>query len=161
MTTGDLITIVGTIAAICTTFAFVPQIRAIWKTGGREVSYAMLSLYIVGVALWFYYGILIRAPEVIIANAVSVLFIGICIAIKMAKDKSKSVPTGEKARRKRIAIDMDETIADSLKEHLNRYNTAFGESVTRDDLRGAHLHERVPEDRRVLAHRMVHDESFF
>jgi 5'(3')-deoxyribonucleotidase/uncharacterized protein with PQ loop repeat len=161
MTTGDLITIVGTIAAICTTFAFVPQIQKIRKTGGREVSYAMLSLYVVGVALWLYYGVLIREPEVIIANAVSVLLAGVCIAIKFAMGKTKAAASTEPEPRKRMAIDMDETIADSLKEHLQRYNTAFGESVTRDQLRGLHLEEHIPADRKAMARRMVHDETFF
>ena len=161
MTTADLVTIVGSIAAVCTTFAFVPQIQKIRKTGGREVSYAMLSLYVVGVALWLYYGILIRAPEVIIANAVSVLFTGVCIAIKYGMERRNGPLPATPERRKRIAIDMDETIADALKEHLQRYNQAFGENVTREDLRGADLRDRVPADRRVLVDRMVHDETFF
>jgi 5'(3')-deoxyribonucleotidase/uncharacterized protein with PQ loop repeat len=161
MTTGDLVTIVGSVAAVCTTFAFVPQIRKIRQTGGREVSYAMLSLYVVGVGLWLYYGILIRAPEVIIANAVSVLFSGVCIAIKFAMENRNVPLAAEPGRRKRIAIDMDETTADSLKEHLRRYNQEFGENLTREDLRGGHLEDHVPADRRAFAHRMVHDETFF
>lgn len=54
-------TMLGTIAASCTTVAFVPQIRRIVKTGGRDVSYQMLMLYLAGVALWCGYGLVVGA----------------------------------------------------------------------------------------------------
>lgn len=33
----------GAIAGSCTTFAFLPQLVKIYRQGGRELSYAMLS----------------------------------------------------------------------------------------------------------------------
>jgi 5'(3')-deoxyribonucleotidase len=64
-------------------------------------------------------------------------------------------------RRLRIAIDMDETIADSLKEHIRRYNSEFAEQITADDLHGKHLEEFVPLDRSDAVRSMIRDESFF
>ena len=61
----------------------------------------------------------------------------------------------------RIAIDMDETIADSLREHIRRYNTAFAEKISPDDLYGKNLEEFAPLDRSDAVRRMVRDESFF
>jgi 5'(3')-deoxyribonucleotidase len=63
-------------------------------------------------------------------------------------------------RRLRIAIDMDEVIADALSEFLRRYNGAFGGNLRADDLRGRHLEDCVPADRRDAVIAMI-DRSFF
>jgi MtN3 and saliva related transmembrane protein len=73
---------IGTIAAICTTGAFVPQILKIRKQGGDDLSYAMLGVYFVGVAFWLAYGLMIHAAAVIWANAAGVLLVGIAIVLK-------------------------------------------------------------------------------
>jgi 5'-nucleotidase len=68
--------------------------------------------------------------------------------------------TGETARRLRIAIDMDEVMADALSEHVRRYNEAFGAEVKIADLTGRHLEECVPPEHREAAVSMF-DASFF
>jgi MtN3 and saliva related transmembrane protein len=73
---------VGTLAAICTTGAFITQIARIRKQGGDDLSYAMLSVYLTGVVLWFVYGLTIHAAAVIWADAVTALLVGIAIALK-------------------------------------------------------------------------------
>src|SRR5215471_17215223 len=115
-------TILGALAAISSTIAFVPQITKIWKTGGKDVSYSMLSLYVAGVTLWLCYGLVIGATGLSLANAASIVFAGTCLVLKVIKEKQTASCTLNK--RLRIAIDMDETIADSLKEHIRRYNAA-------------------------------------
>ena len=64
------------------------------------------------------------------------------------------------ARRRRIAIDMDEVMADALAEHVRRYNAAFGAGVRVEDLTGYHLEDRVPAEHREAAESMF-DASFF
>jgi 5'(3')-deoxyribonucleotidase len=63
-------------------------------------------------------------------------------------------------RRLRIAIDMDEVMADALAEHVRRYNVAFGADITIDDLRGRHLEDAIPAAHREVAEAML-DASFF
>jgi 5'(3')-deoxyribonucleotidase len=63
-------------------------------------------------------------------------------------------------RRLRIAVDMDEVIADALAEHLRRYNAAFGARLAPDDLHGRHLEDCVPPEHRAAALAMI-DASFF
>ncbi|SPU18962.1 5'(3')-deoxyribonucleotidase [Niallia circulans] len=46
---------------------------------------------------------------------------------------------------KRIAIDMDEVMADFNKKHLALFNRDFGEQLTTDDLHGKKLRELRPE----------------
>jgi len=64
------------------------------------------------------------------------------------------------AKRLRIAIDMDEVMADALAEHVRRYNDAFDASVRVEDLTGCHLEDRVPPEHRHAAESMF-DASFF
>lgn len=156
---GSAEAILGTAAAVLSTVAFVPQITKIWKTGGKDVSFFMLSLYVTGVTLWLCYGLAIKATALSLANAVSIVFAGTFLVLKFLKQRRTSVPIEKK--RVRIAIDMDETIADSLKEHLRRYNTEFGAMIRTDDLCGKHLEEVAPLDRRDAVRRAVRDESFF
>ena len=49
MTTSQWVDIFGGVGGFCTTFAFVPQLVKIYKQGGRDLSYGMLSLYLFGV----------------------------------------------------------------------------------------------------------------
>jgi 5'-nucleotidase len=61
----------------------------------------------------------------------------------------------------RICVDMDEVMADTLAEHLRRYNQHFDEAVTLDDLTGKGLWEYAPEDRRQLLRDFLDAEDFF
>ncbi|MDP9339580.1 MAG: PQ-loop domain-containing transporter [Acidobacteriota bacterium] len=74
--------VVGSLGGICTTFAFVPQVLKIWKQGGRDLSYGMLALYLIGAILWLTYGILLRARAIIIANFATAIVIAIATALK-------------------------------------------------------------------------------
>jgi 5'(3')-deoxyribonucleotidase len=64
------------------------------------------------------------------------------------------------AQRLRIAIDMDEVMADALSEHVRRYNARFGAEITIADLTGRHLEDCVPPEHREAAEAMF-DGSFF
>lgn len=69
--------LVGLLAGVLTTIAFVPQLLKIYATkSGKDVSARMFVLFSAGVALWLAYGILIRSAPVIIANLVT-----LCLAI--------------------------------------------------------------------------------
>lgn len=88
---------VGTLAAICTTGAFIPQIAKIRKQGGEDLSYAMLAVYFVGVTLWLIYGLMLHAAAVIWANAASVLLVGLAIALKAAYPGSSAAQSRGRA----------------------------------------------------------------
>ncbi|HVC46395.1 MAG TPA: hypothetical protein VND90_04030 [Terracidiphilus sp.] len=61
----------------------------------------------------------------------------------------------------RICVDMDEVMADTLAEHLRRYNQAFDEDVTPDDLAGKGLWEVAPADRQAQLRAFLDAEDFF
>ena len=60
--------LLGGLAALCTTGAFLPQVVRTWRRGGRDLSYALLVLLLVGTGLWLAYGLLSGAPAVVAAN---------------------------------------------------------------------------------------------
>jgi len=153
------VTTLGIAATIASTIAFAPQIRKTWKTGGKDLSYSMLSLYVAGVILWLCYGLAIRAMALALANGASMVLAGTCLVVKLVKEEEMRIRSENK--RLRIAIDMDETIADSLKEHIRRYNLEFAEDVTVEDLKGTHLQDFAPAERSEVVRRMIRDESFF
>jgi 5'(3')-deoxyribonucleotidase len=56
---------------------------------------------------------------------------------------------------------MDEVMADTLAEHLRRYNQAFDEDVTTEDLAGKGLWESTPLDRQAQLRAFLDAEDFF
>ncbi len=61
----------------------------------------------------------------------------------------------------RICVDMDEVMADTLAEHLRRYNQAFAETVTPADLVGKGLWEFTPAERQQQLRAFLDAEDFF
>ena len=69
--------IIGLIAAVCTTFAFVPQVIKVWKTKQtKDLSLRMYSIMFLGIVLWLVYGILIDSLSIILANVVTATLVG-------------------------------------------------------------------------------------
>jgi MtN3 and saliva related transmembrane protein len=81
VTTPDLI---GYIAALLTTVAFVPQAWLTWRTKKTdEISLGMYALFTTGVALWLAYGVLTMAWPVIVANAVTLVLALLILVMKL------------------------------------------------------------------------------
>jgi len=62
---------------------------------------------------------------------------------------------------KRICVDMDEVMADTLSEHLRRYNETFDEALTPADLAGRGLWQVAPRDRQEQVRAFLDAEDFF
>lgn len=77
-------TVIGYAAATLTTISFVPQVMQVLKTRStKDVSLGMYSLFTLGVALWFVYGLMIQAWPVIVANAITLLLAGAVLVMKL------------------------------------------------------------------------------
>ncbi len=64
--------IIGFIAAILTTSAFVPQVLKVWKSKSTMgVSVSMYLVMLLGVFLWGVYGYIIESMSIMIANTVT------------------------------------------------------------------------------------------
>ena len=69
--------IIGLIAAVCTTFAFIPQVMKVWETKQtKDLSLRMYSIMFMGILLWLVYGIRIDSLSIILANLVTATLVG-------------------------------------------------------------------------------------
>lgn len=82
------IEIIGFVAAILTTSAYLPQAYKIWKSkSADDVSLTMYLVMLLGVILWEIYGLLIQSPPVIVANFVTALILLMILYFKLKHRK--------------------------------------------------------------------------
>ena len=148
----------GFVAAFCTTIAFVPQIVKLRKQGGKDLSYPMLCLYLVGVLLWLVYGIRVHAAAVVWANALTGVLVLVSIVLK-ANPPAKKLEGA--TRRLRIAVDMDEVIADAFGKHLRQYNQRAGTNLTPELVSEKGLGALIPVEQREEFSAIPHTDGFF
>ncbi|UMB55540.1 SemiSWEET transporter [Lutibacter sp. A64] len=75
---------IGLIAAVLTTAAFVPQVYKAWKTKDtRSLSLSMYLAFFVGVILWLVYAFHIGSFAMILANIVSAFLAFVLIILKL------------------------------------------------------------------------------
>jgi MtN3 and saliva related transmembrane protein len=89
MSPSTTISLIGGLAAVCTTGAFIPQLVRTWRQGARDLSYGMLGVYLVGVALWLGYGLLTGARAVILANAATGVLVAANIVLKFRAERPR------------------------------------------------------------------------
>ena len=76
--------LIGYLAAILTTVAFVPQALTSWRTRDLSgVSLPMYSIFTAGVAMWLAYGVLLGSWPIIVANAVTLALSGAVLVLKV------------------------------------------------------------------------------
>jgi len=94
----DMINIIGTVAGILTTLAFVPQVIKTWRTrSAQDISLFMFLLFSSGVLLWLVYGLLLAAMPIVIANGIT-LALSLSILVLKLNDMYR-------ARLRRLAAD--------------------------------------------------------
>ena len=80
----SLVTLIGLLAAFCTTISYIPQIRKIWHTGDTEdISLKMFLILSAGIALWIVYGVMQGDAVIILANSVSLAFLAAILFFKL------------------------------------------------------------------------------
>lgn len=79
--------LIGYLAAVCTTAAFVPQAIKVYKTNHtKDISIGMFLLMNVGLMFWTIYGIMILSYPIIIANFVTIIFAIYILSMKIKLD---------------------------------------------------------------------------
>jgi MtN3 and saliva related transmembrane protein len=74
---------IGFWAAILTTTAFTPQVVRTWRVGGADLSWTMLALFGLGVALWFLYGYLQMSGPIMLANGLTGFQVLLILGLKI------------------------------------------------------------------------------
>ena len=76
--------IIGLIAGVLTTAAFVPQVYKTWKSKSAEsLSLTMYLVFFVGIIMWLIYGIHIKSLAMIFANTVTGILALLLIFFKL------------------------------------------------------------------------------
>jgi len=84
-------TLIGLVAAFCTTISYIPQLKKIWVTGETEdISLKMFLILALGIALWVAYGVLQHDAIIILANSVSLAFLCAILFFKLRGNAQKS-----------------------------------------------------------------------
>lgn len=77
-------TLIGSLAAFCTTVSYLPQVRKCWTTGrADDLSLKMFLLLTVGVALWVIYGLTRGDAVIVAANSASLCFLAVILYFKL------------------------------------------------------------------------------
>ncbi|NWG70368.1 MAG: SemiSWEET transporter [Parvularculaceae bacterium] len=83
--------LIGSVAAALTTLSFVPQAIRVLRTGDTAaISLAMYAMFVVGIALWEVYGLMIGSLPVIVSNIVTFVLSGLILVQKIRHELRKS-----------------------------------------------------------------------
>lgn len=75
---------VGFAAGLCTTAAFAPQVlKTLRSRSVGDISLGMYALMVVGITLWLIHGLAVGSAPVVAANAVSLVLVGLMLAMKL------------------------------------------------------------------------------
>lgn len=80
----DKYEIIGLVAAMLTTSAYVPQVYKTWKTkSAGNISLTMYIAMFTGILLWLVYGIHLNSFAMIVANIITAILTLIIIFFKL------------------------------------------------------------------------------
>lgn len=87
--------IVGTVAGICSTSSFVPQVIKAWRTSDTEaISKRMYVVTVSAFTLWTIYGVLIESLPIIAFNLASLALSGTVLVLKLRNLRRARRATG-------------------------------------------------------------------
>jgi MtN3 and saliva related transmembrane protein len=76
--------LVGTVAGICSTGSFVPQVIKAWREQDTEaISKRMYVVTVAAFTLWIVYGLMIESVPIITFNILSLLLSGTVLLLKL------------------------------------------------------------------------------
>ena len=89
--------LLGTVAGVCTTGSFVPQVIKAWREGDTEaISMRMYVVTVTAFVLWIGYGFLIESWPIVFFNVISLLLSGTVLYLKL-RDQTEGAPLREPA----------------------------------------------------------------
>ncbi len=80
----------GSVAALLTTMAFVPQVAQCLRSRDLSaISLPMYSIFSLGVFLWLVYGVLIASAPVVVANLITLSLSLTILALKIREQRKQ------------------------------------------------------------------------
>lgn len=76
--------IIGMIAAILTTAAYIPQaVKVLKYKHTKDLSLGMYIMITSGIFCWFLYGVLLASPSLMLANGISCVLAALILVMKI------------------------------------------------------------------------------
>ena len=90
------IMLLGTVAGLCSTGSFVPQVVKIWREDDtRAISLRMYLVMTAGFVLWLGYGLVIDSWPIIIFNVANLALSGTILWLKLRAGKGGDRPAAK------------------------------------------------------------------
>lgn len=81
---SSLVDLLGYVAGLLTTVAYLPQVLQVWRTGStRDISLQTYLVLVAGVGLWCVYGIVVGELPIMLANGLTLLLAGTILVLKL------------------------------------------------------------------------------
>lgn len=75
---------IGSIAAFLTTAAYVPQaLKVLREKHTKSISLGMYSMMTAGIACWFFYGVMLQSPSLMLANGTTFILAATILLMKI------------------------------------------------------------------------------
>jgi len=82
----------GTVAGVVSTLAFLPQVFKIWRTQStKDISLGMYSLYSLGLLLWGLYALMIESWPLLMTEIITGVMTGYILMIKLKGFKDEQL----------------------------------------------------------------------
>ncbi len=83
--------VLGLVASLLTTFAFLPQAAKTWRTrSADDFSLPTLLMLVVGIALWTIYGVTRAAPSIWLGNGITMILAASILSVKLRRARPGS-----------------------------------------------------------------------
>lgn len=80
----EIITVIGLVAAVCTTSAWLPQIIKSYRfKATKDISIGLTILFLLGFILWLIYGVMKKDIVIILANTIAFIFSFFLLVLKL------------------------------------------------------------------------------
>ena len=94
------VNLIGSVAAICTTISFVPQLIRVYRLkSAHEISLIMFLVFSLGVFLWQLNGIFLHSFPIILANGFTLALSLAILALKIQYDRRRGHAASAKIER--------------------------------------------------------------
>ncbi len=83
------LTLLGTVAGLCTTSSFVPQVVKAWREGDTQaISVRMYWVSVTAFVLWIVHGLMVGSLPIVVFNALNVLLGGLVLWLALRSRRS-------------------------------------------------------------------------
>jgi MtN3 and saliva related transmembrane protein len=83
------VTALGTVAGLCTTGSFVPQVVKVWREGDtRAISRRMYVVLTAGFVLWLGYGLTLGSWPIVAFNAANLVLSAVILRLKLREGRN-------------------------------------------------------------------------